>query len=260
MVNEVSTRAAGIVVGYGGRVEKVMGDAILAVFGDPVAREDDAERAVRAALTIHEVVAEVGPRHVGLHGRMLSMHSGINTGVVVTGERDVSGATTGPTGDAVNIAARIQSLAGADEILIGTETVRLVRRHVRSRGPWRARAEGPQRPRSRSPGCSGSPPHRRIATRLRGEFVGRRSGDRCVARRLRTASGTATRRPCWSSLILGSARAGWWRSSGTELEQRVPLPGRTSHRAGAEHPLCAGDRSAVHGADHRRPGLARRRS
>ena len=55
------------------------------------------------------------------------MHSGINTGVVVTGERDISGATTGPTGDAVNIAARIQGLAGADEILIGPETVRLVR-------------------------------------------------------------------------------------------------------------------------------------
>ena len=114
-------------VGYGGRVEKVMGDSILAVFGDPVAREDDAERAVCAALTIHEVVGEIGLRNVGLQGRVLSMHSGINTGVVVTGERDISGETTGPTGDAVNIAARIQSLAGADEILIGPETVRLVR-------------------------------------------------------------------------------------------------------------------------------------
>ena len=71
VVNEVSTRAAGIVVGYGGRVEKVMGDSILAVFGDPVAREDDAERAVRAALTIHEVVAEVGLRNVGLRSGAL---------------------------------------------------------------------------------------------------------------------------------------------------------------------------------------------
>ena len=61
VVNEVAARAAGIVVSYGGRVEKVMGDAILAVFGDPVAHEDDAERAVRAALTIHAAVARVGP-------------------------------------------------------------------------------------------------------------------------------------------------------------------------------------------------------
>ena len=45
VVNEVLARAAGIVVSYGGRVDKVMGDAILAVFGDPVAHEDDAERA-----------------------------------------------------------------------------------------------------------------------------------------------------------------------------------------------------------------------
>ncbi len=127
VVNEVAARAAGIVVSYGGRVEKVMGDAILAVFGDPVAHEDDAERAVRAALTIHAAVAELGPQFEGLGGRRLSMHSGINTGVVVTGEPDISGATTGPTGDPVNIAARIQGLAGADEILIGPETVRLVR-------------------------------------------------------------------------------------------------------------------------------------
>jgi class 3 adenylate cyclase len=126
ITNEIFARAAGIVASYGGRVEKVMGDAILAVFGDPVAREDDAERAVRAALDLHAAAGEVGARLVGRIGRPLSMHSGINTGVVVTGEVDISGASTGPTGDAVNIAARLQALAAAEEILIGPETLRLV--------------------------------------------------------------------------------------------------------------------------------------
>ena len=172
VVNEVAARAAGIVVSYGGRVEKVMGDAILAVFGDPVAHEDDAERAVRAALTIHTAVAELGPQIDGLGGRTLSMHSGINTGVVVTGEPDISGATTGPTGDPVNIAARIQGLAGADEILIGPETVRLVRGSfdMEDRGTHELKGRSGPVQVVRVLGVAASPQRRHA---LRGEFVGR---------------------------------------------------------------------------------------
>jgi class 3 adenylate cyclase/tetratricopeptide (TPR) repeat protein len=172
VVNEVLARAAGIVVSYRGRVEKVMGDAILAVFGDPVAHEDDAERAVRAALTIHAAVAELGVVNAGRLGRTLSMHSGINTGVVVTGEPDISGARTGPTGDPVNIAARIQGLAGADEILIGPETVRLVRGTfiLEDRGARELKGRSGRVSVARVVGFA-STPERRSA--LRGEFVGR---------------------------------------------------------------------------------------
>jgi adenylate cyclase len=172
VVNEVSARAAEIVISYGGRVEKVMGDAILAVFGDPVAHEDDAERAVRAALTIHAAVAELGALNAGRLGRTLTMHSGINTGVVVTGEPDISGARTGPTGDPVNIAARIQGLAGADEVLIGPETIRLVRGSfdIEERGTHELKGRSGSIAVARVLGLAATPKRH---SALRGEFVGR---------------------------------------------------------------------------------------
>jgi class 3 adenylate cyclase len=97
---------------HGGTVEKFVGDAVMAVFGIPVASEDDALRAVRAAVELRDVV------HVlGLEARI-----GVNTGEVVAGEGD-----TLVTGDAVNVAARLEQSAAAGEILLGDATVRLVR-------------------------------------------------------------------------------------------------------------------------------------
>ncbi len=115
-----STREADAIVGrYGGRIDKLMGDAVLAVFGDPVAHEDDAERAVRAALELHAAVDEMRPKFEARVGRSFAMHSGINSGVVITSELDGDRAS-GPLGDMVNVASRLQSLAAADEILIGS--------------------------------------------------------------------------------------------------------------------------------------------
>src|SRR5436190_4682901 len=116
----VYEQADGIVQKYGGRIDKLMGDAVLAVFGDPVVHEDDAERAVRAALDLHTAVEAMAPRFEAAAGRAVTMHSGINTGVIVTGER--SDERSGPLGDMVNVAARLQSLAGSGEILVGPET------------------------------------------------------------------------------------------------------------------------------------------
>jgi len=97
---------------HGGTVEKFIGDAVMAVFGVPVAHEDDAVRAVRAAWEMREAV----PR-LGLRARI-----GVNTGEVVAGEGD-----TLVTGDAVNVAARLEQAAGAGEVLVGADTRRLVR-------------------------------------------------------------------------------------------------------------------------------------
>jgi class 3 adenylate cyclase/tetratricopeptide (TPR) repeat protein len=90
---------------FGGIVEKFAGDAVLAAFGVPQAHEDDAERAVRAALAVHESV-----RGLGLQARI-----GIEAGEVVVDEAD----STFATGEAVNVAARLQQTAGPGEILIG---------------------------------------------------------------------------------------------------------------------------------------------
>jgi class 3 adenylate cyclase len=121
----VYDEAAAIVERYGGRVDKLMGDAVLAVFGDPVAHEDDADCAVRAALDLHDAVDAMGSQFEEVAGRAVEVHSGINSGVIVTG--DTLDDRSGPLGDMVNVAARLQSLAGAGEILIGAATRGLLR-------------------------------------------------------------------------------------------------------------------------------------
>jgi class 3 adenylate cyclase/tetratricopeptide (TPR) repeat protein len=97
---------------HGGTVEKFIGDAVMAVFGVPQAREDDALRAVRAAVELREAVAGLG----------LQARVGVNTGEVVAGDGDSL-----VTGDAVNVAARLEQVAEPGEILLGEETRRLVR-------------------------------------------------------------------------------------------------------------------------------------
>ena len=119
-------QAADIVGRYEGQIEKFIGDALMAIFGVPEAHEDDPSRAVRAALEIHEAVAAEMPHAArGLETR-LAMHSGINTGVVVTGELHFDRGTAGPMGDTVNTAARLMELAPPGQIYIGPETRRSV--------------------------------------------------------------------------------------------------------------------------------------
>jgi class 3 adenylate cyclase len=103
---------------HGGTVEKYIGDAIMAVFGIPHVHEDDALRAVRAAVEMREALAALNA-HLE---RPLAMRTGINTGQVVTGDSHPL-----VTGDAVNLASRLQSAAEVNEILIGDATYHLVR-------------------------------------------------------------------------------------------------------------------------------------
>ena len=107
-----------IVERHGGTVEKFIGDAAMAVFGVPVAHEDDALRAVRAVAEIRERLGALGEEL----SVALSFRTGVNTGEVVAGEGE-----TLVTGDAVNVAARLEQAAPPGEILIGAATLALVR-------------------------------------------------------------------------------------------------------------------------------------
>lgn len=103
---------------HGGTVEKFIGDAVMAVFGIPIVREDDALRAVRAAAEIRERLPGVA-EEVGV---TLRFRTGVNTGTVLMSEGE-----NYATGDAVNVAARFEQVAAPGEIVLGEETLRLVR-------------------------------------------------------------------------------------------------------------------------------------
>jgi class 3 adenylate cyclase/tetratricopeptide (TPR) repeat protein len=113
---------------HGGRVEKYIGDAIMAVFGLPKAHEDDALRAVRAACEMKAALEAVNEELEKRWGVRLENRTGVNTGEVVAG--DSVDAQRLVTGDTVNVAARLEQAAPALEILIGEPTYRLVRHAV----------------------------------------------------------------------------------------------------------------------------------
>ncbi len=117
---------------HGGTVEKFIGDAIMAVFGIPTLHEDDALRALRAALEMRQELAGLNEEFEREHGVRIATHTGVNTGEVVTG--DAAERQKLVTGDAVNVAARLQQAAKPDEILLGETTYRLVRDAVRVEG------------------------------------------------------------------------------------------------------------------------------
>src|SRR5947207_9474030 len=111
--------------GHGGTFEKFSGDAILALFGAPRAHEDDPERAVRAALAVRRALAELNAQDewLDLHFRI-----GVNTGeaLVMLDARPSEGEWSA-AGDVMNTAARIESAAPVDGILVGEQTYRATR-------------------------------------------------------------------------------------------------------------------------------------
>ncbi|MBI2455483.1 MAG: AAA family ATPase [candidate division NC10 bacterium] len=111
---------------YGGFVEKFAGDAVMAVFGAPVAHEDDPERAIRAALAMHERMATLNGRWEHRVGRRLALHIGVNTGPVVAGNLGpIPGAGYAVTGDTVNTASRLLNAAQPGQTLVSDATYRL---------------------------------------------------------------------------------------------------------------------------------------
>ncbi|MEV0122529.1 adenylate/guanylate cyclase domain-containing protein [Streptomyces sp. NPDC050703] len=110
---------------HGGTVEKYIGDAVMAVFGIPALREDDALRAARAALDILAAVETFAEGARGAHGVPVAVRIGIHTGEVVTsGAADAGHALV--SGEVVNVAARLEQHAPTGQILIGADTHRLI--------------------------------------------------------------------------------------------------------------------------------------
>jgi len=115
-----------IVRKYDGFIERIIGDEVLAIFGYPKSHEDDPIRAIKAAREIHAAVESRSTQMEQKVGRQITMHTGINTGLVVTGEVDVKNGSFGITGDSVNHASRLEGLAAPGEILVGENTFRQV--------------------------------------------------------------------------------------------------------------------------------------
>ena len=124
------------VVAFGGQVDKIIGDAILALFGAPIAHEDDAERAVRAALRMQQSIAQ----HTADLPLEIKMRVGVNTGEVLVGALRSGGDYTA-MGDVVNTANRLQSVARPGQVLVGPATHAATHQVVRydHLGPVQAR-------------------------------------------------------------------------------------------------------------------------
>jgi class 3 adenylate cyclase/tetratricopeptide (TPR) repeat protein len=113
---------------HGGRVDKFIGDAVVAFFGVPVSHEDDALRAVRAAAEMRAALVELNDVLDRRFGVTVQIRTGINTGDVLAA--DVSRADSFTVGDAVNVAARLEQHAAPGETLLGEATYRLVRHNI----------------------------------------------------------------------------------------------------------------------------------
>jgi class 3 adenylate cyclase len=136
---EYFTQAHDAIVRHGGNVEKYIGDAVVGSFGVPQAADDDAEQAVRAGLAIVGAVEHVS-RSLGLREGALQVRVGVNTGEVVAtplpGDAAVGYRLTG---DAVNVAARLQGQARPGAVLVGPETALAVEPSIVRRWRWTAR-------------------------------------------------------------------------------------------------------------------------
>ena len=161
-----------VLVRHGGTVEKFIGDAVMAVFGVPAAHEDDALRAVRAAEEIRSALGELNERFDRDHGVRVQVRTGINTGEVMAG--DPGSGQPFVSGDAVNIAARLEQAAPAGEVLLSAATRELLGDGVAVESIDRLELKGKAEPvlafRLLSVGGSSGPITRRSDT----EFVGRR--------------------------------------------------------------------------------------
>jgi class 3 adenylate cyclase/tetratricopeptide (TPR) repeat protein len=118
---------------HGGTVEKFAGDAILGTFGVPLSHEDDALRAVRAAVEMRETLSSLNDELEGRWGVALQLKIGINSGEILTGD-SISGQAMA-LGDPVNVAARLEQTAEPGDIILGETTLRLVEAAVQVDAP-----------------------------------------------------------------------------------------------------------------------------
>ncbi len=126
IMGRIKAKAVEIVEAHGGTVNQFVGDEVLALFGIPTAHHDDPARAARAALELHKMTRAISPELEPRIGRSVQLHTGINTGLIVTSQRDDRDGRIGVTGDTINTGARLKALAQDDTVLLGPETHSLV--------------------------------------------------------------------------------------------------------------------------------------
>jgi class 3 adenylate cyclase/tetratricopeptide (TPR) repeat protein len=207
---------------HGGTVEKFIGDAVMAVFGVPVVHEDDALRAVRAAAELRSALATLNGELGRDFGVTLEARIGVNTGRVVTGTAERLA-----TGDAVNVAARLEQAAIPGEVLLGLDTYALVRDAVDAEPAGPLPAKGKEEPLGA---------YRLIAVREGAPGYARRLDAPLVGRldelaQLRSAVERAEReRTCYLFTLLGPAGIGKSRLvaelAGSLGERAKPVTGR----------------------------------
>jgi class 3 adenylate cyclase/tetratricopeptide (TPR) repeat protein len=193
-----------VVEAHEGTVEKFIGDAVMAVFGIPVLHEDDAVRAVRAAAEMRERLAGLNEELERDWGVTIAVRTGVNTGEVVAGEA-TSGGQRFATGDAVNVAKRLEEAAPANEILLGATTHNLVRDAVEVEAVAALELKGKGEPVKAyrllaiEPGAEGR------ARRLDSPMVGRERERALLERAYERAAGE---RGCHLFTVLGTAGVG----------------------------------------------------
>ena len=190
-------------VRHGGTVEKYIGDAVMAVFGIPTVREDDALRAVRAANDMRTALAEVNEELEARWGVRLRARTGVNTGEVIAG--DSSRGQAFATGDAVNVAARLEQAAGIGEILIGEHTLALVRDAVRVEPVPPLDLKGKSEPVPAFRLVEVADPGAAVEPRLDSPLVGR---ERELALLREAFDGTVAERGCRLVTLVGPAGIG----------------------------------------------------
>jgi class 3 adenylate cyclase len=149
-LKEVMSRIFGeiarVVDKYEGFIEKFVGDAVMALFGVPKAHEDDPVRAIRAAREIQDLIEAMSPKVEERIGQPLTMHTGINTGLVVTGEVDLDKGTHGVSGDTINLASRLSNLARPGSILLTKTTYKRVSQYFEFEPLGKVKVKGKEKP------------------------------------------------------------------------------------------------------------------
>ena len=139
-------RATTVVGRYGGTVDKFTGDGIMALFGAPMALEDHAVRACRAALEIHSAISDLADEVSRLDGVQLQLRIGLNSGQVIAGEIGSGGAGYTAIGDQVGMAQRMESVAPPGGVMLSAATARLVEGAAALGEPEMVRIKGANEP------------------------------------------------------------------------------------------------------------------
>jgi len=146
VMHQIFDRLTKVIAKYEGFVERIIGDGVLALFGIPTASEDHAVRAVRTALEIHAAVRSLSADLRDRLGQPIAMHTGINSGLVVTGRVDLMDGKLGVGGDTVNTASRLADIATAGEILVGPATYRQTLGHFHFKSGPLTQIKGKRQP------------------------------------------------------------------------------------------------------------------